>query len=193
MTHQNYSSIGTVADSGHDNYLDLAISNSGSNTIDTFLGFGDGSFHNQFTFSTGLDSFPTVLAAGDFNNDHHIDLVVVNSANDNIMILFGVGNGSFPNRTTYSTGIQSAPCSVAVADINRDSYLDVVVTNRGTNNVLVFLGKGDGSLSQCQSYPMGYNARPQSVIIADMNNDHMLDIIIANYGSDYVEILLQTC
>ena len=109
------------------------------------------------------------------------------------MIFFGNGKGSFPNRTTYSTGIQSAPCSIAVADLNRDSYLDVVVTNRGTNNVLVFLGKGDGSLSQCQSYPMGYNARPQSVIIADMNNDHMLDIIIANYGSDYVEILLQTC
>jgi len=38
-----------------------------------------------------------------------------------------------------------------------------------------------------------YNARTQSVAIGDINNDDMLDIVVANYGTNYVEILLQTC
>ena len=183
----------TTAYFDNDDHLDLAVAYSGSNTIGIFRGFGDGFFDDQFTFSTGSNSSPIALAAGDFNNDHHIDLVVVNSASENIMILLGDGYGSFVNTTIYSTGIQSDPSAIAVAYLDGDSYLDVVVANRGTNNVLVFLGKGDGSLSKLRSYPMGYNARPQSVAIADMNNDHRLDIIVANYESDFVEILLQTC
>ena len=40
---------------------------------------------------------------------------------------------------------------------------------------------------------MGYNFDPYAVAVGDFNGDGWIDIAIANYGGDYVDILLQTC
>ena len=37
-----------------------------------------------------------------------------------------------------------------------------------------------------------FNGYPRSVTIEDINNDSLFDIIVASYGTDYVEILSQT-
>jgi hypothetical protein len=116
-----------------------------------------------------------------------------NAATDNICILFGYGNGSFTTVATYSTGIGSNPSFVAVDDLNKDNHLDLVIANWGINNVLVFFGLDNDTFSSPKSYSVGYDARPQSIIIADFNNDNLLDIAIANYGTNRVEILFQTC
>jgi hypothetical protein len=127
------------------------------------------------------------------NNDHHLDIVVVNSRVNTIAIFFGDGNGNFSDSKIYSTGIGSDPSSVAIDDLNKDTHLDLVIANWGTNNILVFLGLGNGTFFELKSYSLGYNARPQFIAIGDINNDNALDIAVANFGSDYVEILLQTC
>jgi hypothetical protein len=71
--------------------------------------------------------------------------------------------------------------------------VDIVVTNIGINNVMLFLGTGNGTFLEPKSYTLGYNARPLSAAIGDFNNDSLLDIAVANYGTNYVQILLQTC
>ena len=48
-------------------------------------------------------------------------------------------NNMFLNQTTYLTGTNSAPYSVAVADVNSDNKPDIVVANNGSNNVGVLL------------------------------------------------------
>ncbi len=40
---------------------------------------------------------------------------------------------------------------------------------------------------------MGYDLRPRQVAVGDFDKDGFLDIAVANYGTDYVEILLQIC
>ncbi len=57
----------------------------------------------------------------------------------------------------------------------------------------MFFGLGDGIFFELKLYSADYNARPQSVTIGDLNNDNLLDIVVVNYGTDYVKILLQTC
>ncbi|CAF5025798.1 unnamed protein product, partial [Rotaria sp. Silwood1] len=42
---------------------------------------------------------------------------------------------------TYST--DSSPWSIAVGDFNNDTILDIVVANLGSDNVGVFLGRGN--------------------------------------------------
>ncbi len=80
-------------------------------------------FQSTVERTISFDSTPRQTAVGDFNNDHHLDLVVANSGADNIGILLGFGNATFASQMTYSTGLESHPYSVAVGDFNNDSQL----------------------------------------------------------------------
>ena len=80
-----------------------------------------------------------------------------------------------------------------MADLNQDDHSDLAVCNSGTNEVLVFYGDGYGNFSKPTTYSLRFNANPQSVAIGDLNNDKLLDIVVANYGNNYLEILLQNC
>ena len=40
---------------------------------------------------------------------------------------------------------------------------------------------------------MAYNSDPYAVAVGDFNNDGWLDIAVANYGEDDIEILLKSC
>ncbi|CAF1358358.1 unnamed protein product [Rotaria sp. Silwood1] len=182
-----------VSDFNSDNQLDIAVANSEMSNILIFLGDGNGNFAKQGYYLTGSSSNPVSLAIGDFNNDRRTDIVVVNANSSNICIFIGYANGSFTILETYSTGENSDPSSIAVADLNKDNQTDIVVTDSSTSNVLVFFGLGNGSLSTPDRYSLGYNSNPVSVAIGDINNDSWLDIVVANAGSDSIEILLQTC
>ena len=155
-----------------------------SNNVSVLLGYGNGSFANQMTYSTG--SYPYSVAVGDFNNDTRLDIVVANYGNNNVSVLLGYGNGSFANQMTYSTG--SDPQSVAVGDFNNDTRLDIVVANYDNNDVSVLLGYGNGSFANQMTYSTG--SYPSSVAVGDFNNDTRLDIVVANYGSNDVSVLL---
>ncbi|CAF4256289.1 unnamed protein product, partial [Rotaria magnacalcarata] len=74
--------------------------------------------------------------------------------------------------------------------LNNDSHLDIVVANCWNNNVGVFLGNGDGSFSTQTSYSTGLYSLPYSVVLADVNLDGRLDIVVANSGTDSISILL---
>ena len=133
------------------------------------------------------------IAAGDFNNDNRLDVVVANYASESVSILLGYGNGSFANQITFVTGPDSYPYFVAVGDFNDDTTLDIVVANQGANNLGILLGYGSGNFSKVTLQPLGYGARPFSVLIGDFNNDRKLDFAVANGGTDSLSILLQTC
>ncbi len=53
---------------------------------------------------------------------------------------------SFSTPTLYTVGLNTVPTPVAVGDFNGDGIPDLVVSNRGTNNVSVLLGNGDGDV-----------------------------------------------
>ncbi|CAF0975299.1 unnamed protein product [Rotaria sp. Silwood1] len=182
-----------VGDFNNDDRLDIAVANAGTHNIGILLGHGNGSFDEQTTYSTGDSSNPVWIVVNDFNNDHQLDIIVANFFTSNIGIFFGYGNGTFAEIIYYSTGIGSSPCSIAVADLDKDNRLDLVVANLGTNNIVVFYGLDNGVFGNPLSYSVNYNARPVSVSIGDFNYDGWLDIAVACYGTDYVEIFLQTC
>ncbi|CAF3123047.1 unnamed protein product, partial [Rotaria sp. Silwood2] len=169
------------------------VANSRGNNISILLGYGNGNFSKLVNYSTGLYSAPKFIAVGDFNDDKQVDIVVANSNTSNILIFLGNGNGTFTILQNYSMGQSSEPSAIAIADLNKDNLMDIVVTNSGANAVLIFFGLGNGTFFNPKSYSLAYGSRPASVAIADFNNDTLLDIVVANYGSGYVEVLVQTC
>ena len=182
-----------TGDFNSDGKLDIAVANFGGKNVGILLGNGKGKFVTQKTYSSGENSRPISIAVGDFNSDNHLDIVVVDSETNNIVIFRGDGNGTVAVVTIYSTGLDSMPSSIAVEDLNKDNRPDIVVANFNSNEVLVFLATSNGTFRILNSYSLEYNARPQSVAIGDMNNDDLLDIIVAKYGTDSIEVLLQTC
>jgi hypothetical protein len=142
------------------------------------------------TYFTGLT--PCSLALGDFNNDTQLDIVVANFVNQNVGILLGYGNGSFTNQTTYSTGLDSQPYSVAVGDFNNDTFLDIIVANYGPSNTVILFGHGNGIFGNFTEYTLSNGSLPFSVAVGDFNNDRKLDFSVANYGTDNLQIMLQT-
>jgi hypothetical protein len=182
-----------VEDLDKDGQLDIAVANYKGNNICILLGYGNGSFMNCKTYSTGVYSVPNSIVIGDIDGDKNYDIVVTNSNTSEIGIFFGYTNGTFAIIKTYSTGYGSGPSFVSIADLNRDNLTDIVIANTGTNTVLIFYGTGNRTFLKSELYPFNYDYDPISIFIGDLNNDTWLDIVVANYGSDHVDVLLHSC
>ncbi|UWZ84551.1 FG-GAP-like repeat-containing protein [Occallatibacter riparius] len=190
FTQKSSSAAGTnpfsiaAADFNHDGWPDVAVTNSGDNTVGILLGNGDGTFQPQVTYAVGAGPF--AVATGDFNNDGNPDLAVTNFSANTVSILLGKTDGTFQPQRTYATG--GGPVAVAVGDFNFDGQLDLAIVNNLDNNVSILLGKGDGTFQPQVIYASG--AAPDAIVIADFNGDQIADLAIANNGDNTVSVLL---
>ena len=180
----------TTADFNDDRRLDYAVADYTHEIVNVFLNDGNNTFLPEVAYSTGSGSVPYSLDTSDCNNDGIIDIVVVSLQADGIVILFGVGDGTFLLGRTYSTSIGSGPFGLAIGDFNNDTQSDFVVANFYANNTVVFLGNGNEPFGSVNTYATGDSSRPHSVAVGDVNNDHRMDIVVANYGTDNVGVLL---
>jgi hypothetical protein len=180
----------SVGDFNSDNRLDIATANFKGNNVGILLGYGNGTFADVMTYSTGAGSAPTCVRVGDFNNDNRLDIAVTSSGTKSIVVLFGFGDGSFLLGTAYSTGIESLPYGLAIGNFNNDNRLDIAVANYESNDIGIFLGHGNEPFASITEYTTGDGSEPHSVALGDLNNDGHLDIVVANYGTNNVGVLL---
>jgi hypothetical protein len=171
-----------VDDFNNDNHLDIAAANYGTNSIGIFVGYGNGTYASQNIFST-RSSRPLFITSGDFNNDNRPDIATVNNGTNTIGIHLGCGDGSFQTPTSYFTGYDTLPSSLAVGDFNKDETLDIVVARYGTNDISILLGYGNGSFGNQKTYATAINSNPSSVAAGDFTGDNQLDIVVANHGN----------
>jgi hypothetical protein len=78
-----------------DGHLDFAVSDLQSNSVEIFLGGGDGSFRQTWAFALPQRGKEFHIAAPDFNRDGVGDLVVTSEDDENYEVMLGNGNGTF--------------------------------------------------------------------------------------------------
>ena len=208
-----------VADFNGDGHPDLVVANSASSivarktagTISILLGVGDGTFGAQTQIDIGAGAsppavlpVPSAVAVGDFNGDGIQDIAVTDSANNNVAILLGNGDGTFTAPVRFSTGTN--PVALLTTDLNGDGALDLAVVNQGSGttpgSVSILLGqidtttgKPNGTFGAKTDYTVG--TKPTAIASADFNGDGLPDLAVANFGGsggsggNSVSVLLQ--
>jgi hypothetical protein len=179
-----------VGDFNKDNQLDIAVANYGTNNVGIFLGYRNGTFTSPKTYTTLPKSNPSSIAVADFNNDNQLDIVVANYGTGNVGIFFGHGNGTFLAEITYTISSSSRPQYITVGDLNNDNTLDIVIVDSENDEVYVLPTYGNGSFATITAYDPISGSNPSCVAVADFNNDNLLDLVVANNGTNNVLVLM---
>ena len=189
-----------VADVNGDGRPDVLTANQGSGTVSVLLnttapGAATASFAAQASFTTG--TVPVSVAAADVNGDGKPDLLVANSQSNNVVVLLnttatGATTASFAARAIFAPG--TPPASVTGADVNADNKPDLLVVYSSSNNsVGVLLNTTATGATTASFGPQGNlttGTTPYSVVAADVNGDSKPDLLVPNYGSSNVGVLL---
>ncbi len=172
----------TVADLNGDTYLDIIQGNYGQQSY-AYLGTGTGDFSAVTGVAIGNGTYNTSsMIVADVNNDTFLDILEGNDGQPNYVYL-GTGSGDFSGvtGTAIGSGIYNTN-SLALADVNGDTYLDIIQGNYGQQNY-VYLGTGTGDFSAVTGAAIGSGANDTwSIAVGDLNGDGFLDIVEGNGG-----------
>lgn len=85
----------------------------------------------------------------------------------------------------------SEPNDLAVADMNGDGNLDLVIPNHQTPYITILLGDGKGGFTPAPGSPFDVHSypHPHGVAVADFDGDGKLDVMTDSWGHNQIELL----
>ena len=169
------------ADFDVDGAYDIVTVNQADDNISVLFGNGDGSFLPQVLLSSGFRSVS--VETGDFNNDGFPDIAVINVGARNVVVFLSRGDKTFRAPTNLFTGVSDSGIKLAVADLNLDQKLDLIVPWIAGRALLVYLGLGNGSFQGAIRLDSGtLNSR---AVVGDLNGDSNPDIFTDTFSIFY--------
>ena len=191
-----------LGDVDRDGKLDLAVGTHDSYSVQIFLGDGNGRFTTP--------SYPIVMRAGDhphthgvvladMNRDNNLDLVSVNSTDNDVSVAFGDGHGAFTLAARSPFPVGPSPYPFAVGDVNGDGQLDIVATATATGPLraqqlpqsralTLLLADGKRGYSSTQ-LPLR-TGEPWFAAISDVNGDGKPDIVATHHDMNKLTVLI---
>lgn len=186
-----------------DGRADLVVTNdqpSGSGAEASFQIY-KGNGNGTFTAGTVYQLPVSMVAVGDLNGDHNLDLVVLNQKNSNVLL--GNGDGTFRSAGTVPTSLFNAATvpsifgpqplvtatNIFFGDFDRDGNVDLAVVSyaNGFNPnqdfdathglVAIYPGNGTGTFRDPRVYNLGPEEGGLSAAIADVTGDGNLDVL----------------
>ena len=146
-----------TGDFNGDGKLDIATVSLNEDTLNVFLGNGDGTFTGGFSYTfPGPANSPISVTTADVNGDGKLDLIVANynalnlTDGGGLSVFFGNGDGTFKHNADYV--VKNHVTAVAVADFNGDGNLDLAAAVNDAGTLAILQNNGNGTFQTPGSY-----------------------------------------
>ncbi len=150
-------------------------------------------YYGTLTFDpaakTTIGGTPNHIAVTELENNGKPDLLVTdNSTVGQLIALSGNGNGTFLSPAKYASGISAF--GLKVLDMDADGFSDVLVTNATStpSGIGIHLNSKTGTFPS--RVPVVSGDIPFSVDAKDVNGDGIVDLVIANGGTNSNNVTL---
>ena len=191
-----------LGDVNGDSNLDLAVDTHDSYGVVLMLGDGKGGLapapNSPIVMKEGQHPHTHGLALGDVNGDRKLDLITVNSTENDMSIAFGDGRGGF-TRAPATFGVGPSPYPFALGDVNNDGRPDIIATATATGPqraqqlpssfaLTLLLNDGRGGFRASQ-LPLR-TGEPWFAAIGDLNGDTRPDVVATHHNQSKLTVLL---
>lgn len=188
-----------VGDLDGDQKPEIAVSNTGSNTISIFHNnasvgiISSSSLASASTYTVG--NAPIGICIADMNNDGKNDVLTANYTDNTISVL--KNNWSTAGSLSFTTALNFTSDRGAndlnIMDIDGDSKLDLVATCYDAGKISIFKNLGTTTTFDATSLVLKRNIatgiNPSGIALGDLDGDKIPDMAIANSGSNTLSVI----
>jgi hypothetical protein len=171
-----------------DGIEDTVTADAGRSGVLFVPGSADGRLLDLDSRFSPLTLPPAAFDAGDLDGDGRLDLAVVHGAAGSVTLLHGTGQGTFVEEILGDRTLFGQADDVAIADVDGDDDLDIVLLANNLPRIVVFPNDGTGRFSPRRTSPLPF--APGSLATGDWNDDGRADLAVPAVGEPAFAALL---
>jgi len=173
-----------LGDLNLDGALDIVVESGFDPWVKVWLNNGDGTFGESAIFLCGND--PRSMVVEDFTGDGILDIALTVRASTDLILLRGVGDGSFE---AYQTHELNAGGELIGHDFNDDGAMDMLSVR--SSSVTTLINQGDGTFSDQIEFSVPNPGSNLHNAIGDIDGDGDADLVIVERedGVDFIRVL----